>query len=454
MGTESRPARHSAPDPREEALKTLLAWEKGKGNLDLSIHEHIRRVRKDSRAFYLEMVKGTVRNLALLDYRIEKISERDVSSFPPPIRNILRLGAYQIGFMSIPKPVTVHLMVELAKSHGHPGTVRLVNGVLRKFAAGADVQLPSDRTEAIGILHSHPGWLVERWLSRFGEESTVSLMEWNNAVPPLDVRINRTRIAPEEFLEVCARHGIPVTRTELEEAFEIEASGPIEKIPGYKEGFFWIQSISALFPALLLNPKRGESIVDLCAAPGGKSCQLAEMAGDEAEILAVEVREERLRRVEENQRRLGFRSIRPLLADGRELGAIMPASADAVLLDAPCSATGSFRRKVDARWNKSKEDLEKYAKLQAELLESAAGIVKPGGRIVYATCSLEPEENQSIVREFLAVHSGFTLEEPHPPLPKSILERHRGAESFVEILPQRDRLDGFFAAELRKNGQS
>jgi 16S rRNA (cytosine967-C5)-methyltransferase len=450
MDTESKKEKFFLLDPRLASAKALTEWEKRGATLDLVLSEILPQVRKENRPFFLEITKGVIRNLLFLDYKLEKILNRSLSSLLPDLKNLLRVSAYQLEFMHIPKPVVVDIAVELSKKIGHPGIVKLVNAGLRKLAEGVALELPSDPVERLSLVYSHPSWMVKRWISRFGIQDTETLLQWNNTIPLLEVRVNRMRVTPEAFVDIGRHHGVPMQASPFEEAFSLEPSGPVEKLPGYAEGFFWIQSFSALFPALLLNPKPGEKILDLCSAPAGKACQMAEMTEDKAEILAVDNNPERLKKVEENRRRLGFTSIHPLLADGRECGRLFPRWADAVLVDAPCTATGALRRKPDARWRRKPSDLPEYVKLQEELLESAALAVKPGGRIVYATCSLELEENEGIVEHFLLTHPKFFLEEPSPYLPKSILAMNCIQNGFLKILPQVCRMDGFFSARLKR----
>jgi 16S rRNA (cytosine967-C5)-methyltransferase len=452
MRIESRFCSSSKISVRKEALNTLLTWEKGKENLDYFTSQKFEFLPKELRGIYFEMVRGTVRHLGFLDYKLKSLVESDYFSLPSVIRNLLRLGAYQLEFMNFPKPSIVNSMVELSKTVGHSGTSALVNGVLRKLASKPEIFLPENQTEALSVLYSHPLWLVERWVKRFGAEQTEALMKWNNSIASLEVRVNSLRITTENFLKICDSKGIKALSGPFEGIVFLEDAGAVEKLPGYSEGFFWVQSFSAQLPVFLLHPRPGEKVLDMCAAPGGKSCQIAEFMQDEGEVLALDKVPDRMRKIEENRRRVGFRSIHPVLADAREAGEHFPEAFDSILLDVPCSSTGSLRRKVDVKWKKSISDLERHSILQLELLNSAALSLKPGGNMVYCTCSLEMEENESIIEQFLTVHPNFILKEPDSCLPNFLNELNTGTRGIgFTILPQKVHADGFFMALLGKN---
>lgn len=457
-------AKPSKFDVRSEVVRTLIAWEATHGSLDQISRPFLRKIPEKFRPLYTELSRGVMRNLSFLDYKLEKILDTPLPKLPSPIRNLLRLGGYQLEFSSLPKPVLVSIAVELAKSFGHEGTVRLVNGVLRTWASGISISLPSDPAESLAISYSHPTWLVRRWLEKFGEEKTRQLLAWNNTPPAVSISINSLRIQREEFQLILKDQGIsfqvsPFPETLVlppSQSFEKEMERPpkprsIEKMPGYREGFFLVQSPASLLPVYLLSPEPGETIVDLCAAPGGKSCQMAIRMENQGKIISVDSDSERLKLVEENRRRLGLSIITPTPADGREFGRAFPESADRVLLDAPCSASGVFQRRADARWNRTPRDLQRFPKLQGELLESAASLLKPGGILIYSTCSLEPEENEEVVTAFLKNRPEFFLEEPTAFLPKELQKKFPKKEgALLRILPQEHGLDGFFAARFQR----
>ncbi len=454
MVIASKKTKASTIDVRDLVLRTLVSWESGENKFEKAAEESIRLLPKKNRPFFTELLKGTTRYKLFLDYKLSQILDHPLESLPSSIRNLLRVGGYQLEFAVIPKPVTVHLMVELAKLHGHPGTVGLVNGVLRRWAEGPAIELPQDEIEVLSVSYSHPRWFIDRWLPRFGKEGLIRLLEWNNKPPLIDLQVNPLRMTPEEVREMFAEHQIEVSPTFLEEALSFESGGSIESLPGFKEGLFWVQGVAAALPVYLLDPKPGEVILDLCSAPGGKACQIAAKVGDRAEIYAVDVDPDRLKKIEENRRRLGFHSILPNQLDGTKIRGDELKPADAILVDAPCSGTGVFRKRVDARWQKAAADLPHLAKTQLELLNGAVKLLKPGGRLVYSTCSLEREENQEVLERFLESHHECVLEDPFPYLPKTMSEKLKQKqgqpELFVETFPHEHELDGFFMARLTK----
>lgn len=452
MDTAFKKAKSSKVNVRREALQALVSWETGRSNLDRISQGFLKFLPESRRALYTELTKGTLRYLLSIDHKLKYISTSPIDELTPWIRNILRLGGYQLEYMNHPKPLTVNAMVELAKIYGHPGTVKLVNGVLRKWASGVSAPLPEPLAEQISVLYSHPQWLVEKWLARWGEKETRDLLLWNNTLPSLDVCINLLRIDDHEFLKLCKDAGVTALPSFLKEGFTLKSDFSPEKLPGLREGLFWVQSLSAQLPVHLLNPLPGELILDLCAAPGGKSCQMASLTGDKGRIIAVDNNEERLKKVDQNRKRLGMRSIIPLKADGTALKELPGGAPDAILVDAPCSATGVLRREVDARWKKTADDLLHNQELQLALLQNAGRLLKPGGRIVYSTCSLEPDENEDVAKRFLHANPRFSLEEPPPFFVNSVQEGLMRSKPFVKILPQKDQMDGFFMARLKKNG--
>jgi len=449
MVTPSKKTKDFRIDVREMAMQAMLEWEAGKKSFGEISQESLKRLPEKNRPFFTELFRGTLRYRLFLDYKIKKLAERDLDEMPPPIVNLLRLAGYQLEFMTIPKPVTVDVTVNIAKKYTHAGTVGFVNGVLRHWAMDPEVPYPDDPMEFLSIRYSHPQWMVERWVKQFGKENAIRLFEWNNTPALLTARVNLSRIEEDDFAALCKNLGISVSSTGIPGAFTLESASSIEKIPGFQEGLFWIQGSSALLPVFLLDPKPGERILDLCAAPGGKTCQIAEAMKNKGEILAFDLDEDRMERVEENRRRLGFSSIRTMVGDGLSLSDFVSGVFDGVLVDAPCTGTGVFRKKVDARWKKNPEDIERFPPLQGGLLTNAGKMVKEGGRLVYATCSLEPEENEQVIERFLRENSNFILESPLPYLP-SIAKSAVTKEGYLQVRPQDHEMDGFFSARLIK----
>jgi 16S rRNA (cytosine967-C5)-methyltransferase len=330
----------------------------------------------------------------------------------------------------------VHATVETAKALHYADHAGFINAVLRT-ALRDESQLRQALTElkatnpAAG--YSHPEWLVQRWQERYGAEQTVKLLEWNNSPAKVFARANTLKVEPGKLLEFWRSDNVTynfVFKEWLEEnlMFEFKSHPPIEEMRSFKNGFFYVQDPSTLFAVDMLAPKPGERVLDLCAAPGGKTTYIAQRMKNEGQLVATDSSPERLELLKENCERLGVTcvEIAPLSMINPQLSTPF----DRVLVDAPCSNTGVLRRRVDLRWRAKPEEIERLRKEQLELLQRAAELVKPGGVLVYSTCSLEPEENAGVVEEFLKRNTDFSVDESG------------------DILPTRDGFDGAFAARL------
>ena len=388
-----------------------------------------------------ELVYGIVRRLATLDWLI--VRKTDSRQQNPGIQNLLRLGLYQIFWLDkIPPHAAVHETVELAKREGFGPKAGFINAVLRGYLREADAtrKLLADlKTSDPATGFSHPQWLVEKWQKRFGDERTRQLLEWNNTPPKTFARLNILKIDAGKLIEKWREEDVEYdfVRTpflldaEMENiAFELKSHPPLAALESFRNGWFYIQDPSTLLAPLELAPKASETILDICAAPGGKTTFIAQQMKDEGKIVACDIWPERLKLVEENCRRLGVTCVETILSSALN----SPSSGfDRILIDAPCSNTGVLRRRVDLRWRIKPEEISRLRKAQLELLKSAAPALKSGGVLVYSTCSLELEENSIVIKEFLKDQPAFKL------------ERER------ELLPFTDGVDGAFVAHLKKS---
>jgi 16S rRNA (cytosine967-C5)-methyltransferase len=381
-----------------------------------------------------ELVYGVVRWQATLDWLIaRKTNDRQQK---PALQNLLRLGLYQIFWLDrIPDHAAVHETVELAKQNGFSPQAGFVNAILRGYLRKTD-ETKKILTElkisnpAIGF--SHPQWLIEKWQKRFGAEKTAQLLEWNNTPPKSFARVNILKTDAGKLIEKWREENVEydfVRRDWLEEnlIFELNSHPPLHSLASFRDGWFYIQDPSTLLAVRELNPQPGETILDLCAAPGGKTTFIAQQLSNEEKIVACDISEERLKLVQENCERLGVTCVEPILSSALDS---RPSTFDKILVDAPCSNTGVMRRRVDLRWRISPEEISRLQQTQLDLLKLAATKLKPGGILVYSTCSLEPEENSEVVKEFLREHKNFKL------------------ESERELLPFVDNVDGAFVARL------
>ena len=432
--------------PREQALAILCEAEGG-AFADPLLEGARRDFDSRDSAFILELVYGVLRNRSLLDWTLDRFSTRPVSATDARTRNLLRLGAYQILRLDrIPLHSAVDTTTELAKRHGKkPG---YVNGLLRNLARNRSaLPLPADDDPVIRLAatYSHPAWLVRRWHSRFGPDRTEEILRQNNLPAPLTIRTNVLRTTRAGLMASLAAEGAEVRETRYSPAgITVLASPGIRNLSAYQQGWFFVQDEAAQLVPLMLAPAPGETVLDACAAPGGKATHLAELMQDRGSVVALESDERRIGRIRENSGRLGLTALRPLIGDA---AAFSKGEFDKVLIDAPCSGLGVLRRHPDGRWTKQEGTVRDRAVLQAEILENCSRLARPGGALVYATCTTEPEENEDIVGSFLSRHAGFTLDDPRALLPSAATPLV-GDDLFFRTFPGDGGMDGFFAARL------
>ncbi len=442
-------------NPRQIAAAVLQERETGSEFTESLLERALARhaLPGPDRALCQELVYGVVRWQATLDWLVSCKAPSPPSH--PLLRILLRLGLYQIFWLDrIPSHAAVHTTVEMARQMGLAPKAGFVNAILRGCLREEGI-LRQKRLDLAAsrpaLAHSHPDWLFARWQARQGRASAIQLMEWNNLPPKTYARLNRCKAMPppgpgsagssagttpprpESWLgpEVTAR---PFTShwTGAETVCELVSHPPLASLAGFQEGLFYIQDPSTLLAARLLDARPGETVLDLCAAPGGKTALMAQSMDNQGRIVATDISPARLERLRENCRRLGLTCVEPMLVESLDPSG-RPAF-DRILLDAPCSNTGVIRRRVDVRWRLTEQELARLQKTQAGLLQLAATLLKPCGTLVYSTCSLDPEENEDQVRHFLEGHTGFQL-----------------AESQV-VNPVQDGVDGAFAARLLKQG--
>jgi len=395
-----------------------------------------------------ELVKGTLRWRGRLDYVLDALVHIGIGKVQPWIRNILRMGAYQILFLDrVPAHAAVDEAVKLAHKYGHPGTAGLVNSVLRRLSrADAPLPLPEDDQPAsLAAWGSHPQWLVERWVSRFGVAATRELMMANNRPVRTGLRVNALRGTREALIERLAGEGAKASpATHAPDVVWLDSPRAPATLAAFKEGWCTPQDESEALVARLLDPQAGERVLDVCAAPGGKSTHLAELMGDDGEVWALERVESRVRQLETTVRRVQAKSIRVVQGDGRHYD--FETVFDRALVDAPCSGLGVIGRRADARWRKGPELLDEMPGIQLELLNAAARRLRPGGVLVYSVCSFEPEETGEVVARFSAANPSFARESAKPFLPDKVVDE-RG---WMMVLPHVHGCDGAFAARFRK----
>lgn len=403
------------------------------------------------RRFVTELVYGAVKAGDTLDWILCRYVNRPLGKIPPMVREILRLGIYQIFFMEkVPPSAACNEAVELTKKYSHGGTVKFVNAVLRTAAREPEkARFPEGKgkdVEALALSACHPLWLVKRWMKEFGLEETKRLCAFHNAPPVLSLRTNTLKICREDLLDELAREGVEARPSQwAPEGIRCLSHGPLDDLSALGQGFCQVQDESSMLVAHVVAPRAGDFVIDACAAPGGKATHLAALMGGRGRVLACDIYDHKLRRIEENSKRLGIGILETELMDARNLWKKYDGQADRVLVDAPCSGLGVLRRKPDARWKKNPADLQALPELQSAILEGSARAVKPGGVLVYSTCTMEAAENQQVVEAFLKAHGNFHLDDTGSFLPS---EKREG--KMVQLYPQRDGTDGFFIARMIK----
>lgn len=436
---------------RDTALEVLLSVQNANAWSDGSLKRTIAKNGLDSRdaALATRLSYGVIQNKALLDYYIGCWCSQKPARLEPVILNILRIGAYQILFMDkIPHRAAVNEAVEMTKRHGRPKAAGMVNAVLRKFVTNwMDMPaLPQGTTlDYLSVRYSHPKWLVQRLLDILGPEETEAYLKSNNESVPTTIQTNLLKTTAEELEKELHATGITVEKHPwLPNCFEVSGTGDLEQLPAFTEGRFMVQDAAARLVAMVAQPQPADRVLDVCAAPGGKSFALAIDMGDKGEIRSCDVHAHKLKLVESSAKRLGITSVRTALADGRVHHAAWEEQADLVVTDVPCSGLGIIRKKPDIRY-KNPRELSQLPTIQRAILENAATYVRPGGTLIYSTCTILPEENENITDEFLAKHSEFTLEPFTLPLPIGACSGH------LTLWPQRFNTDGFYICRMKKH---
>ena len=451
-------------NPRAVALKTLIRWEKGKPLLDEILSQILTKsVLPDERdrALVGELVNGVIRHLYYIDFVISRFSEHPLEKMDAEVRNILRLGTYQLLYTRMPERVALAECLKIL-SHRKRGQwiKNLVNAILHKIAENKNnLPEPPDFNPVLylSIKYSFPEWLVKRWLDRFGFEETKALLSASNERPPLVIRVNLLKVTRNNFLTYLQKEEVPLAKPcpfspagIILEGFR----GKVTELKPYHFGWISVQDSASQLVTYLLNPRPGEKILDACAGVGGKTTHIAELMENKGSIWAFDLYPWRLEKLRENFQRLGLKEPKVFQGDVvEELQKLKAPLFDRILIDAPCTGTGVIRKHPDIKWARTEEDFIKIPEKQLRLLEGLAPFVKPRGILVYATCSLEPEENEEVIKKFLGRHPEFEIENPllilekiSTPQIKELIDQ----EKYLKTYPHKHNLDGFFVVRLRK----
>ena len=445
-----------AKNVRQLAAEILHKVESQKAYADLLLDHNLRTagLNEVDRGLLTELTYGTLRWRAKIDAKLMPFLKRSLSETDSFNRNLLRITLYQLLFLDkIPAYAAVNEAVEIAKIM-QPRSAGFVNGVLRNFLRQQDQHGKGEAVQSsasnLAEEYSHPQWLVDRWLSYFGSEQAKALMLASNQRAPLVVRVNQLSTTRAELLArwqavgIIAKPGILAPQ-----AIRLPLGATIEALPGYSEGHFQVQSEASQLVSHLVGPTMGETILDACAAPGGKATHLAELSGDRGKVIALDTSARGIVRIAQNAERLRLVSLQAIRADASKalLGDIA-GPYDRIIVDAPCSGLGTLRSHPEIKWQRNDSDIARLAALQAVILQTMAQYLKTRGILVYSTCTLTVDENEQVIENFLRHNGQFELTNAARYLPESARQMVR--DKYFQALPQRDDTDGFFAARMRK----
>ncbi|HSC31296.1 MAG TPA: 16S rRNA (cytosine(967)-C(5))-methyltransferase RsmB [Gemmatimonadaceae bacterium] len=413
--------------------------------LDPAFERRAPRLDARDRRWTQELVYGMLRRRSIIDAHLDARVRGGLARLDPDLIDLLRLGVDQLLYMgSVPAYAAIAQTVELAKQRHGLGASKLANAVLRRLERERDsLALPHvlDPIDALALRHSHPRWLVARWVARWGARDTERLLECNNSEPATVLR--PFNIVHEQLEATLESAGVRVEDAPLvSDSIQLASNVSLIELGAFRKGLFFVQDPASTLVVRYADVPPGSLVADLCASPGGKALELSR---DARQVLAVDRSEARVQRLVTNLQRLEARSVIPIIGDARH-PAIGPV--DAVLIDAPCTGTGTFRRHPDARWRLKVSDLAVMAATQRSMLVAAASVVRAGGLLIYSTCSLEPEENDAQIERFLGENPDWRLEPPADGVvPPSVLDAGR-----LRVLPHEHGVDGAFAARLRRVG--
>ena len=445
-----------AKNVRQVASEILHKVESQTAYADLLLDHHLRSadLNDADRALLTELTYGTLRWRGKIDSQLVPFFNRSLAETDSFIRNLLRVTLYQLLFLDkIPAYAAVNEAVEIAKAT-QPRSAAFVNGVLRSFLRqlkkGGKASGIQSSAGNLADEYSHPQWLVDRWREYFGDEQAKALMLASNQRTPLVVRVNLGKTSREKLLASWHEQDIAAEPTAVSpQAIRLPTGVSIERLPGFAEGLFQVQSEASQLVSYLIGPASGDLILDACAAPGGKATHLAELIGDQGNIIAIDTSARGVERINQNAQRLGLGAIQTKCANAsKTLPAKLAGPYDRILVDAPCSGLGTLRSHPEIKWQRDNSDIARLCALQARILQSVTQHLKIGGVLVYSTCTLTVDENERVVEEFLRDNSRFELVDAARYLPESA--RHMVHGKYFQALPQRDDTDGFFAARMRK----
>ncbi len=428
---------------REAALRTLAACEKQDAWADSFLKKTLKEGKLDGRdaALATRLTFGVIQNRILLDWYVDRFAKGKLDLM---VRNVLRLGTYQLLFLTrVPARAAVDEAVKLTQKFcKNRGAAGLVNAVLRNIERNKNDLTPPDD---LSVRYSHPQWLVDLFLERLGAEETEHLLACHNGDVPIMAQVNTCNSTLEQVLALLTQAGVDAQpHPWLQDCLTLQGTGSLEQMEEFRQGAFYIQDAAARLAVLAADPKPGMKVLDVCAAPGGKSFAAAIAMGDEGEIISCDIHPHKQTLIENGAKRLGLKSVRAVTQNGKDRVSEWENAFDVVITDVPCSGLGIIRKKPDIRY-KDPDPLGGLPAIQKAILDNACAYVKPGGVLLYSTCTLLERENEAVVRKFVEEHDGFVLEKLELPAPVGVVE-----EGYVTLWPHVHGTDGFFIAKLRR----
>ncbi|MGY6530677.1 MAG: 16S rRNA (cytosine(967)-C(5))-methyltransferase [Cyanobacterium sp.] len=450
--------------PRQLAFFALQDIYGNKAYTDIALERVLNKnqgLKSMDKGLVSELVYGIVRRKRTLDSLVNQLGTKKASQQPLPLRIILHLGLYQLRYLDkIPPSAAVNTSVELAKQNGLSKLSGVVNGILRSYLRKAEIEdpliLPSELVPKLGVKYSFPDWIVEVFLKQLNLKETKKLLEWYNQSPSLDIRINSLKTTTQEIQNSLEADGIESELIpHLPQGLRLSSVGNVRHLKGFSEGLFSVQDSSAQLVGHFLEPRAGETVFDACAAPGGKTTHIAELMGDKGVIIACDNIASRLDKIRENVERLGLKSVEIIEGDSSsfdvfarlKIDSEMVSSKMRILIDAPCSGLGTLHKRPDIRWQQKPEKIKELAKKQLAILTNMAKGVKDNGCLVYATCTLNPTENEEVIDAFLTSHPHWHIVTERNNITTNFPITSKGA---IKIFPHRHNMDGFFMIKLVK----
>ncbi|ADH99201.1 16S rRNA (cytosine(967)-C(5))-methyltransferase RsmB [Salisediminibacterium selenitireducens] len=442
---------------RDAALDVLIKISKDQAYSHLLLNETVmkKKIKEVDVALLTEIVYGTLQHQRRLDYYVSAFSKKELNKLENWVLILLRLSVYQMHFLDrVPDHAILNEAVRIASKRGHKGIAGMVNGILRSVQREGvpDLEEIEDPKERLAIETSHPDWLIQRWISHYGFETAHRIAHGNLSYPVSSARVNRMKVTREELMHEWTEEGLQITASPyLEEAVRVD-KGVISRTAAFREGRCSIQDEGSMMVTGLLDPKPGMRVLDSCAAPGGKTSHIAERMNDEGELYAMDIHKHKIKLIDAQAERLGLSVVHGLKGDARLAGEqLEEESFDCILVDAPCSGLGVIQRKPDLKWTKSERDIERLTVIQGEILKQVWPLLKPGGRLVYSTCTIDYEENEGQVTHFVNETADADFEADFlNRLPEPVQTSSFANQSGIQLIPGQYGTDGFFMTSIVK----